>query len=148
MCRKNPVQCYFNTLGRTLHRKKILVQFCLRSSRQDCTRKSPVQCCLSTPRITLHRKPRQYYTRKNPFQYCLKNPMQCCLRGSRQCFFNVLLILSRQYWTSENLVLCYPRDSRQHCTGKDPCNVSLILLRQRCPGKNLVKCCPRGSRQH
>ena len=98
MCRKNPVQCYFNTLGRTLHRKKILVQFCLRSSRQDCTRKSPVQCCLSTPRITLHRKPRQYYTRKNPFQYCLKNPMQCFLRGSRQhcykrslqCCLNIL----------------------------------------------------------
>ena len=53
---KNSVQCCLNTLGTTLHRKKIVFNLVLILLGQHCTNKNIVQCCLNTFGTTLHRK--------------------------------------------------------------------------------------------
>ena len=70
--------------------------------------------------------------------------IQCCVY-----FLYKLSVAKGQHSAGKNLVQCWPRDSRQHCTRKKiRIKCYLNTLGQHGTGKSLVQCCPRGSREH
>ena len=70
--------------------------------------------------------------------------IQCCVY-----FLYKLSVAKGQHSAGKNLVQCWPRDSRQHCTRKKiHIKCYLNTLGQHGTGKSLVQCCPRGSREH
>ena len=75
---------------------------------QHCTEKNPVQCCLNTLGTTFCKK----ITSCNVVQEAPDNI------AHEKIMFNIVVILLGQYCTCENPVQYFPRDSRQHCTGK------------------------------
>ena len=110
---------------------KHLVQSCPRASRQHSTQKILLQCCLNTLWITLHMK--------KSVHWCL-NALAATLHTwfivgetldnipHGKFLLNVILILLEQHCTSTILVLCFPRGSRQHCTGKIPVQCRLNIV--------------------
>ena len=63
--------------------------------------------------------------------------------AQEKILFNVVSTLLTQHSIGKNLVQCYRRGSRQHCTGKLLFNVALVLLGQHCTGKNPCAMLPK-----
>ena len=76
--RKNPVQCWFNTIATTFHSWKLYVILPKRLQRQHCIRKNSVQCCLNTLEIILHRS-KSYEILSERLQTTLHKKKSCLM---------------------------------------------------------------------
>ena len=107
--RTNPVQCYLNALGITLHRSK------------------PYATLFEKPQTTLHKKVLCNFALILLGQHCTgQNPTQCCSRGSRQFFIRKMF--HSMLTTYAILVLCnFVPSSKQNFTGKNSGNSGNVV---------------------
>ena len=107
--RTNPVQCYLNALGITLHRSK------------------PYATLFEKPQTTLHKKVLCNFALILLGQHCTgQNPTQCYSRGSRQFFIRKMF--HSMLTTYAILVLCnFVPSSKQNFTGKNSGNSGNVV---------------------
>ena len=123
-------------LQTTMHRKKFCSS-CLNTFGKHCTSTTQKPCAMLSKRLknTTFRKK----SCSMLFLYSWDNVKTLCNvvqeaqdnNAQEKILFNVVLIFLGQHSTCKNLVQCYPRDSRQHCTGKNQVRCRLnITFRQ------------------